>query len=134
MNERAKNTYELIKSNSLKGLVTTKKEIVDNYPYNPEVRKDGYVWNDNPKSHDKCSTVWEDINEINLDCETEIVISYKGKYWIGTKEETKGFIKDYFYVQCKPSLKRYWNMFRKLVNDGNMDIFKEEVYKAVVEE
>ena len=134
MNERAKITYDLLLANSEKGLITTKKEIVDNYPYDPNTRKDGYVWNDNPKSHDNCSTVWEDINEINHTKGTMIVIPYKGNYWIGTKEEAKAYVKDYFSKQCSPSLKRYWNLMRKINKDGDVDIFTEEIYKAFFED
>ena len=134
MNERAKATYDLIVANSEKGLITSKKEIVDNYPFDPSERKDGYKWNDKPTSHDKCSTIWEDINEINFTSGTQIIISYKGNYWVGTREEAEGYMKDYFFKQCSPSLKRYWNLYRKLGMDGSIDLFTDEVYKAVVEE
>ena len=135
LNDRAKVTKELIINNSKQGLMTTKKEIAENYPYDPQVRKDGYVWNDSPKSHDNCSTVWQDINDINFDIDTpEIIISCKGRYWVGTKEETKGFIKEYFYTQCKPSLKRYWNMMRKLKLDNTVDLFTKEVIKVTMED
>ena len=135
LNNRAKATKELIINNSKQGYLTTKKEIVENYPYDPQVRKDGYVWVDSPKSHDNCSTVWQDINDINLDMDTpEIIISYKGKYWVGTKEECERFITTYFFSQCKPSLKRYWNLMRKLDRDNTVDVFTNEVVKATMED
>lgn len=135
LNDRAKATKELIINNSKQGLMTTKKEIVENYPYDYQVRKDGYVWNDSPTTHDNCSTVWKDINDINLDVDTpEIIISCDGRYWVGTKEECKGFIKSYFFSQCKPSLKRYWNLMRKLDKDNTVDLFTNEVVKATMED
>lgn len=134
MEERLKATYELIIENSKQGRLTTKKEIVENYPYDPQVRKDGYKWNDSPTSHDNCSTVWKDINDINLDGEhTEIIISHNGIYWVGTKEEAEGYIKHYFFSQCKPSLKRYWNLVKKGSQHDTVDIFTEEIKKAFIE-
>lgn len=135
MEDRARATYELIVENSKQGRLTTKKEIVDNYPYDPQVRKDGYKWNDSPKSHDNCSTVWKDINDINLDGDHhEIIISRNGIYWVGTKEEAEGYIKAYFFSQCKPSLKRYWNLMNKSKEHDTVDIFTEEIKKAFMEE
>jgi hypothetical protein len=135
LNNRAQATKELIIKNSEQGLLTTKKEIVENYPFDPVERKDGYVWNDSPKSHDTCSTVWQDVNDINFDNDTpEIIISHKGVYWVGTKEEVEGFIKAYFFAQCKPSLKRYWNMVRKLKLDNSIDVFTNEVVRVTMED
>lgn len=135
MTDRAKATYNLILENSKQGRITSKKEIVDNYPYDPQVNKDGYKWNDSPTIHDNCSTVWQDINEINYDVDVnEVIISHKGYYWVGNAEETKKFIKDYFKGQCKPSLKRYWNLMSKLDRDNTVDLFTNEVVKATMED
>lgn len=130
---RQKATYDLIIANCSKGIITRKKEIVENYPFDRDVRKDGYVWNDNPKSHDHCSTVWEDIDIINK-VKSEIIISRNGKYWVATKGEALRYMSDYFDAHCSPALKRYWNIYRKLQAHDTVDLFTKEVIKAVVEE
>lgn len=133
--ERLQATYDLIMKNSKAGILTTKKEIVDNYPYNPQVRRDGYKWNDSPTTHDNCSTVWEDINEINFTEGVDVVIiSHRGNYWVGTKKEADDYKKKYFNSQIKPALKRYWNIYRKLERDGSMDLFTKELVKATMED
>lgn len=133
MTEREQATYDLIVKNSKNGYITSKREIVDNYPFSPE-RKDGYTWNEDPSVHDECSAVWHDINAINFSDKDEIIISEKGFYWVGSREEAKQFIQAYFDKQCSPSLKRYWNLLRKYKTDGAVDVFTEKVRSVFIED
>lgn len=134
MTNREQATYDLILANSERGLLTTKKEIVENYPFDREVRVDGYVWNENPKSHDNCSTVWEDINTINFQLDTKIIISYRGVYWVATEKEVKDYVKHYFFTKCRPALKRYWNLLKKLEIDNTVDLYTEAVRRVTLDE
>lgn len=131
MTNREQATYDLIIANSKKNLITTKLDIYTNYPSTKY--KDGYVWNYNPTSHDECSEVWQDIDSINKQCQ-EIIIPHRGHYWVGTKEEAKRYASNYFASKCSPALKRYWTMIRKINEDGQMDIFLEEIIKSCFEE
>ena len=132
MTNREQATYDLIVSNSEKGYLTTKKEIVENYPITKFA--DGYVWNENSKSHDNCSMVWDDINHINFEPDNKIIISHRGKYWVATKDEVEDYVKKYFFSKCKPALKRYWNLVKKLGIDNTVDLFTQAVRRVVIED
>ena len=113
-------THDLIVANSQLGKITTQKEICDNYPYDPVERKDGYVWNDNPKSHDHCSAVWHDINAINAsDVVHKVIIPDNFTYHVAENEaEVKAFIKGLYLDPAIAKLVRYSNLLKKARRDG----------------
>ena len=128
MNTRQWKTYELIKSNSLEGKITTQLEIVENYPYmitdifgEQKINKDGYVWNTNPKSHDHCSQVWEDIEKINNDEKIQKIIVSPNPYeykLASSVEEVKSYCYKKFYRPAMAKLVRQSKMLNKCRLDG----------------
>lgn len=79
---------------------------------------ESYEWNDDPKAHDHCSAIWNDIKDINLSYQTDkLIISKNFEYWIGNKEETQEFI-DRLWNDLEPRLKRYWAYLKKIGRDG----------------
>ena len=128
MNTRQWSTDLLIKNNSLQGKITTQLEIVENYPYSriglfeeTKVHEDGYIWNDNPKSHDHCSQVWKDIEDINSDDTIQkIVISPKPyEYKLATTpEEVKNYCYKKFYKPAMAKLVRQSKILNKVKQDG----------------
>ena len=112
-------TYRLIKSNSLKGLKTTQKEIFENV--------NGYVWNEEVAAHDHCVAIGTDVRAINLSFETEKIICYKNfEYWLGTKEECDAFLDD-LWKQLSPRLIRYWFYKKKLSQDGQGKLISKQM-------
>ena len=128
MNTRQWKTYELIKNNSLHGKVTTQLEIVENYPYcstdlfgERKLNPDGYNWNTNPKVHDHCSMVWQDIEAINSDDTIQkIIVSPKPwEYKLAeTPEEVKEYCRKKFYKPAMAKLIRQSKMLAKVKLDG----------------
>lgn len=104
--------YRLIRENSLiNGRKTTQKEIVDTVGM-------GLVWNDDPKCHDHCSALWNEIKDINLSCEIEkLIISKDFEYWLGNEEETMAYI-DKLWKDLSPRLSRYWKYLNKAKMNG----------------
>lgn len=134
MTNREQATYDLIVKNSEQGYITTQREIYENYPYDPEERKDGYVWNENPKVHDHCSTVWKDINNINAERGNKPIISSNYVYTVPHNyEELKEFAKEHYWGKAMSALWRYSNLLRKGRMNGQMSLFEtdeEEEYKV----
>ena len=128
MTSRQWKTYELIKRNSILGINTTQQDIVNNYPYiiGVEVKNiDGYRWTNGLKAHDKCPTIWSDINAINLaDDIHKIIISPKPyEYRLAeTEEEVKDYAYNTYFLPAMAKLSRYWNMVKKTQRDGQMKL------------
>ena len=128
MNTRQWKTYELIKGNSLQGKITTQLEIVENYPYTftdifgeRKINKDGYVWNTDPKVHDHCVKVWEDIDKINSDDTIQKIIVSPNPYeykLAETPEEVKAYCYKKFYKPAMAKLVRQSKMMHKVDQDG----------------
>lgn len=124
---RQEATYNLIVKNSEIGNSTTQKEICDNYPFDPVERKDGYIWNDSPKAHDHCTTVWSDINAINNDRNKKIIIYDNFVYWVArNKKEVKDFVNNLYLTKAIAALSRRNNLLRKADRDGSIDLFDTE--------
>ena len=127
-------TYNLIKANSEMGLKTTQQEIVENYKYDPLIRKDGYKWNDDPRTHDHCSSIWIDIERINFNYKIEkIIIADNFIYHLAADEsEVLEFAKQKYLIPALRKLKRHYNIVNKVnVNgrykliDNNGKVFTE---------
>ena len=124
MTDREQATYDLIVSNSEKGYITTQREIYENYPYDAETRKDGYVWNENPRVHDHCSTVWKDIDNINKVQDNKPVIYGDYVYTVPHNfKELALFCKKHYWDKAMLSLVRCSNLLRKGKRDGTMNLF-----------
>lgn len=134
MTDREQATYDLIVRNSEQGYITTQREIYENYPYDPEERKDGYRWNDNPKVHDHCSMVWQDINRINAERGNKPIIFSDYVYTVPHNQaELEMFCKEHYWDKAMSALWRYGNLLRKGKADGTVDLLEadeEEEYKA----
>ena len=121
-------TYDLIKTNTLKGRTTSQIEIVNNYPFKvcgEIAHTDGYEWNSNPKTHDHCSAVWKDINQINManGIHKVIISPTPFTYKIAeTPEEIKQYIEETYKKPAIAKLVRYSNMKRKLERDGQVKL------------
>lgn len=112
-------THDLILRNSEEGRETTQREIYENYPY-AEDRKDGYVWNDNPKTHDHCSAVWADVDAINAsDVVHKVIICNNFVYKMAeNEEEVRAFINGLYWNKAMAKLWRYSNLLRKVRRSG----------------
>ena len=117
---RQKETLKLIIRNSIIGLKTTQLEIYENYPYEPNLRKDGYVWNSKATSHDHCTAIWTDINAINANDEVDkIIIPNNFTYKIAENwDEVDAFTKELYWEHAMAKLWRYGNMRRKAKRNG----------------
>lgn len=103
--------YRLIKYNSeVLNRRTTQREICDKILE--------YKWNDDPKAHDHCSSIWTAIKNLNESDEIEkIIISFNFEYWLGNEAETKVYL-DTKWADLAPRLKRYWLYLQKINKDG----------------
>lgn len=122
MTERQKALLELIQLNSNNNLKTSKREICDKLGHL------GYRWNANPRVHDSCADIWNDVAEINLDMSVDkVIISKQGYYWIGTYSDTKEFLQ-----RCMndllPRWQRYWAICRKIKYNGQVDLFSNKSF------
>lgn len=117
LTSRQKATYELVKKNSLVGIITTQKQICDNFPISEH--KDGYKRSNNPYNHDNCSQIWKDIVAINFSDEVEeIIIAKDFTYKIATNEpEATIFAKRYLYQGLR-KIARYGAIKRKIKANG----------------
>lgn len=112
-------TYRLIKRLSVLGVEITQRDIVDNYPSSEF--KDGYVWNDNPRVHDRCCTIWSDINKINAENGIHKVIIWDSNYHYKiaeTEQEIKDFCNGLYKQPAMAKLWRYGNLMRKAKRNG----------------
>lgn len=105
---------DLIKNNSInEHRKTTQKEICD------KLGEWGYKWKEKSgENHDHCSTIWNDIKDINLSYETDkLIISDNFEYWIGNEQETKEYI-DSLWNELEGRLIRYWAFLKKVERNG----------------
>ena len=127
LSDRQKRTFNLIKNNSFLRRTTSQKELVDNY--SAMIHEDGYVWNNNPKVHDHCSTIWQDINKINLDRNIHEVVIWDDNYnykLADNAEEVEAFCQKLYWEKAMAKLARQGNLMRKVKRDGQANLFKEE--------
>lgn len=107
--------YRLIKANTLEGRKTTQREICNAITE--------YVWVDDDKVHDHCSSIWGDINALNFHPNIQkTIISDNFEYWIGSKKEVEAYC-DKLWQAISPRLSRYWNIVKKMKLDGQGQIF-----------
>lgn len=127
--ERQNQLLTLIQINSrVYNRKTTQREIYE------KLKDYGYEWRDDPKSHDHCSTIWNDIAEINLNQNLPyLIISKNFEYWLGTKEETEMYL-DKLFSDLKPRLTRVWRYIKKLNKDGQYDLFEHKFFELFWEE
>lgn len=120
LKNRRKELYELIKHNSLiENRKTTQEEICE--------KIDGYNYVESNSTNDHCTAIWNDINKINNDSSIDVVIITKRyKYWIGSKEETKEFLRK-LWKDLSPRLKRYWFFVKKIGFDAQGSLFDEKL-------
>ena len=93
----------------------------------------GYTWNSNPFIHDNCPQIWHDIARLNMENDKPIIITKDNTYWIGTKQETKEFLKK-LWIDLAPRLCRHWRLVKKAKRNGQVEIDfdkeLEEVFTA----
>lgn len=141
---RQRATYELIKSNSEQGRMTSQKEIYANFAYDKETNPKGYRWNDSESVHDHCISVWFDINTINLSPKIEKIIISDNNYnykLAESFEEVEAFAKALYYDMAMAKLVRYGNLLRKarlngqgkLLSVNNVPIDKQSKARPFVE-
>lgn len=110
---RQKQLYWLIEHNSLvEHRKTTQREIYD------KLQRYGYEWNDDEKTHDHCSAIWNDIASINENVYArKLIISKDFEYWIGSERENQEYIKS-LWRALAPRLHRYWKYLKKTMEHG----------------
>ena len=87
----------------------------------------GYEWNDDPKCHDHCVPIWNDIKDINLSYETDkLIISDNFEYWVGDEQETQEFL-DKLWNDLSPRLVRYWAYLKKVARNGQGQLFSRKL-------
>lgn len=125
LTERQKVTYELIKKNSLAGVITTQREIYDNYPISEF--QDGYKRSNNPYSHDNCSQIRSDLVAINFSEEVkEIIITKDFTYEIARNSlQATEFAKRYKDTAIA-KFKRYGAIMRKIKANGTGELTEIE--------
>lgn len=125
LTSRQKATYELIKKNSLAGIITIQKQICDNFPISEH--KDGYKRSNNPYSHDNCSQIWKDIVAINFSNEVnEIIIADNFTYKIARNSlDALNFAKRYKDTALA-KFKRYGAIIRKIKANGTATLTEVE--------
>lgn len=114
-------THDLIVANSQNGKITTQRDIYNNYPYDRELRPDGYRWREKSgENHDHCTSIWEDINKINASSLIhKIIIPKNFTYKVAeNQQEVKDFIEEYYLAPAMAKLWRYSNLQRKARRDG----------------
>lgn len=120
LTNRQSKTFSLIQENTKLGRVTTQKEIYQNYPI--ENYKDGYLWHED-KTHDHCPTIWSDIEKINQNSHIEeLVITKDNTYKIATNQDEALAYSKFYMNKALKSLKRYWNVIRKVNSNGQGQI------------
>lgn len=127
LTERQKSTYHIIKRNSYYGRTTSQKELVD--AYSNEMYKDGYVWNNNPKIHDHCSTIWSDINKINKDAQIHEIIIWDDSYnykLAESSKEVEEFCDRVYLTKAFAKLVRSANLIRKVKRNGTYNLFADK--------
>ena len=114
--------YRLIKHNSIvEHRKTTQKEICES------LCGFGYEWNESNNTSDHCSVIWSDVAANNLRLEHDTIIITKNyEYWIGSKEETKAFLRK-LWKDLSPRLHRYWFYVQKLGTDGQGKLYDKNL-------
>ena len=120
LKQRRECLYNLIKHNSLiENRKTTQEEICE--------KIDGYNYTESENTSDHCSAIWSDINKINNDSSIDaVIITKKYTYWIGSKEETKEFLKK-LWKDLSPRLQRYWFFVKKIGFDAQGSLFDKDL-------
>ena len=116
MNTRQWATYNLIKTNSEKGIQTTQADVCENYSLSTHA--DGYSWAKGKNTHDRCLQVWKDVHFINASSEVEkIIVMDKFTYRIATEEEAKEY---YAKLEEKAvrAFMRAYNVHKKIKANG----------------
>ena len=103
--------YRLVKANTDAGRKTTQAEICESI--------EGYHYVET--GHDRCRTVWEDINGVNgLNFSPEVektIISDDFSYWIGNEEECQDYLNK-LWNGIAPRLRRYRDLLERVSKDG----------------
>ncbi len=116
-------THDLIVRNSEFGLKTTIDEIIENYPISKY--KDGYVKNKDPHTHHPCVTVYNDIDELNVNLNIHTVTIWNDdyEYWVAKDEkEVKDFCKPLYERQGKKKLWKQGILMLKARRNGQMKL------------
>lgn len=114
-----KELYALIVHNSLEERRhTTQAEICEKIP--------SFVLSKDPFAHDKCVRIWTAIKNLNEASSTEYIIIYKDfEAWIGDEDEANDYVA-YLWDALAPRLRRYWNLKRKALRNGQGKAFDED--------
>lgn len=120
LKERREKLFDLIKHNSLiENRKTTQAEICE--------KISGYKYVESNATNDHCTAIWSDINKINNDSTIDaVIITKRYKYWIGSKEETKAFLKK-LWKDLSPRLQRYWFFVKKIGFDAQGSLFDKDL-------
>lgn len=87
----------------------TQRELIDNIG---EYEESGKL------SHDRCPTIYTDIDKINKSKEIDkIILMDNFNYKIASKEEAIDFA-NYYLKKALKALKRYWTLIDKINKDG----------------
>lgn len=108
--------YRLIKANSEQGKWTSQDEVLsllneNNLPVGYKKSEGG---------HDKCTTIWQDIDTINFSPEIEKIIIKDGlkNYKLATTPVEAMEYASKFMLKGLKALKRYWTIADKVKSDG----------------
>lgn len=118
MEQRIKELYDLISTSQN---TLTQKDIC-------VALSQWYKYDDDEHTHDHCSTIWRDINEINKSKEFErIIIIENNTYRLGTKDECLKYA-DKMMVKALKALTRYWALVHKINSNGQGNVFDTEKF------
>lgn len=121
--------YRLIYHNSkVEHRKTTQREIYE------KLIDYGYEWTESNNTSDHCSSIWTDVAKNNLSLEHDAIIITKNyKYWIGSIEETKSFLRK-LWKDLSPRMRRYWFYVQKVGLDGQGKLFDKNLNPIVYDE
>lgn len=130
---RQARTHDLIVKNSELGRKTPIDEIIDNYPYDAETRRDGYIKNTSPRTHHPCIQVYDDIDALNMNLGIHKAHLWDKEYnyWISHDiEEVKAFCKPLYERQGKKKLWKQGILMLKARRHGQMRLIFESESEA----
>lgn len=85
-----------------------------------------YRLDESPTSHNKCISIWLDIQKLNKDTDIHSAIYYKDNCCkIATKKEAKAYAEKY-KIKALAQFKRYWNLLEKLKMSDQLKIETKE--------
>ena len=94
---------------------------------------DEYELDLNPRSHNRCISIWKDVQLINSDPEVHSVIYYKNNCCkIATKKEARICADRILKAGCA-QMKRYWNIIDKARMEGQMKLETREDLQNLLE-